>query len=353
MSEPPIDEHVMSFGDHLDDLRRRMIHALIGTTIIVLITTYYGDYIVAWLQQPLHHAQRQAGLPAKTFGFNVTTGFAIYMQVSLISGIILSGPWILYQAWKFVEAGLYKSEKKLVMILAPFSAVMTALGVGFAYYIMLPVCLAFLITFTISYPVAGGEGPSFMDHMNQVVKYFADAKSTGEEKPAPPELSVNDPETPKAQHGMQVPLLNSDPTKPVNGEVWFNRDTSELKLEIDGKIMSIPLATESLMSPLIEIGQYINFVTYLTLGVVVAFQMPLLMLIIGWTGLVPPEMFSRYRRHCVFVCFFLGAVLTPADPISMMILAFPLWLLFEFGLQLMKLVYKPRDILEGFTRNED
>ncbi|MAX27531.1 MAG: hypothetical protein CMJ19_23795 [Phycisphaeraceae bacterium] len=340
MSEPSTDEHVMSFGDHLEDLRKRMIHAMIGTVVIVLVTTYYGDHIVAWLQQPLHHAQRQAGLPAKTFGFNVTTGFAIYMQVSLISGIILSGPWILYQAWKFIETGLYQSEKKLVLILAPFSAIMTALGIGFAYYVMLPICLTFLITFTTSYPEAGGEGPTFTDHLTQVVESFA---NTGTDRGSKPQnLSLTDPDTPKAQHGMQVPLLNNDPTEPVNGEMWFNRQSSELKLQIDGRIKSIPLATDSLMSPLIEIGQYINFVTYLTLGVVVAFQLPLLMLIIGFTGILPPQLISRYRRHCVFICFVLGAVLTPADPISMVVLAVPLWFLFEFGLKLMKLVYKPR-----------
>jgi sec-independent protein translocase protein TatC len=339
MPEPSTDHDVMSFGDHLEDLRKRMIHALIGTVLIVLVTTYYGDHIVVWLQHPLHHAQRQAGLPAKTFGFSVTTGFAIYMQVSLIAGIILSGPWILYQAWKFVETGLYQSEKKLVMLLAPFSAFMTGLGICFAYYVMLPICLAFLITFTISYPEAGGEGPSFTDHLSQVAEYFA---QSGTDRPAPKSLSLTDPDTPKAQHGMQVPLLNEDPTEPVNGELWFNRSSSELKLRIDGQVKSIPLATDSLMSPLIEIGQYINFVTYLTLGVVVAFQLPLLMLIIGWTGVLPPQLISQYRRHCVFICFVLGAVLTPADPISMIVLALPLWFLFEFGLKLMKLVYKPR-----------
>ncbi|HAI12662.1 MAG TPA: hypothetical protein DCM28_13225 [Phycisphaerales bacterium] len=339
MPEPSTDEPVMSFGDHLEDLRRRLIFALMGAVVIVLITMYYGDHIVTWLQIPLHHALRQAGLPAKTFGFNVTTGFAIYMQVSLIAGLILSGPWILYQAWKFVETGLYQSEKKLVLILAPFSAMMTAMGVCFAYYVMLPICLAFLITFTVSYPQAGGEGPNFMDHMTEVVEYFANSnpKTT-----KPKNISLTDPDTPKAQHGMQVPLLTEDPTDPVNGELWFNRTTSELKLQIDDDIKSIPLGTDSMMSPLIEIGQYINFVTYLTLGVVVAFQLPLIMLMIGWAGIIPPDLIGRYRRHCVFICFVIGAVLTPADPISMIVLALPLWALFEFGLKLMKLVYKPR-----------
>ncbi|MBL4701270.1 MAG: twin-arginine translocase subunit TatC [Phycisphaeraceae bacterium] len=339
MSESTVKEYVMSFGDHLEDLRRRMIHALIGVVVICVITFCYGDLIVAWIQHPLHHAQRQAGLPAKTFGFGVTTGFAVYMQVSLISGLILSGPWLLYQIWRFVEAGLYKSEKKLVLILAPFSAIMTGLGVCFAYYIMLPVCLAFLITFTISYPSAGGEGPSIMDRVTHIVEAFA--KPAGSSTQELIETPIK-PQAPSSSIGLQIPLFTQDPVQPANGEIWFNSNTSELKLQIGTQVKSIPLATDSLMSPLIEIRQYINFVTYLTLGVVVAFQLPLIMLIIGWSGFLPPQVISQYRKHCIFICFFLGAVLTPADPVSMVILAIPLWILFEFGLKLMKLVYKPR-----------
>lgn len=338
MPQPSTDEHVMSFGDHLEDLRRRMIVALLGALVLCIFTLYFGDHIVAWLQQPLHHAQRQAGLPAKTFGFNVTTGFTVYLQVSLISGLILSGPWLLYQGWKFVEVGLYQSEKKLVLILAPFSAIMTTLGVMFAYYIMLPVCLAFLITFTISYPEAGGEGPTMMDQVTEIVQSFA--QSGDSQTPPAPAMIQTPAHTQNLNHGLTIPLLEQDPTQPGDGEIWYNRSTSELKLQIGSHVKSIPLATNSMMSPLIEIGQYINFVTYLTLGVVVAFQLPLIMLIIGWSGLIPPQLISQYRRHCVFVCFVMGAVLTPADPISMIILAIPLWGLFEFGLKLMKIVYK-------------
>ena len=345
MSESTVKEHVMSFGDHLDDLRRRLIHALIGVAVICVITFCYGDLIVAWIQYPLHHAQRQAGLPAKTFGFGVTTGFAVYMQVSLISGLILSGPWLLYQAWRFVEAGLYKSEKKLVLILAPFSAIMTGLGVCFAYYIMLPVCLAFLITFTTSYPSASDQSTSIMDRVTDIVETFAKPSGSSDQKliEMPPE-----PLTPSSPTILQIPLFTQDPAQPANGEIWFNSNTSELKLQIGQHVKSIPLATDSLMSPLIEIRQYINFVTYLTLGVVVAFQLPLIMLIIGWSGLLPPQLISQYRKHCVLICFVLGALLTPADPVSMLVLAIPLWVLFEFGLKLMKFVYKPR-----FSDDED
>ncbi len=338
----------MNFSDHLEDLRSRLIWSLVGIAVMCGITLYFGDYIVAWLQQPLHHAQRKAGLPAKTFGFSVTTGFAIYIKVSLISGFILAGPWILYQAWKFVEAGLYSTEKKVVYILSPFSTVMIALGVSFAYYIMLPLCLAFLITFTVSYPDAGGTGPSFMDRLTDIVEEMtAPSKASPIAVPSSPQnlpLEAPPPEVSFVTESgtLRIPILEIDPVSPGNGEIWFSRHATELKIMLDGHIRSVPLATSALMSPMIEIGDYISFVTILTLGVVIAFQLPLIMLVVGWTGIIHPNVIASYRKHCIFVCFFLGALLTPADPVSMIVLAVPLWVLFEMGLVLMRFTVKPQ-----------
>ena len=64
------------------------------------------------------------------------------------------------------------------------------------------------------------------------------------------------------------------------------------------------------------------------------------MMILGWTRLVEPSLLSKYRRYCIFVCFVIGALLTPADPISMFALALPLWGLFELGLIVMRLAYR-------------
>jgi sec-independent protein translocase protein TatC len=78
---------------------------------------------------------------------------------------------------------------------------------------------------------------------------------------------------------------------------------------------------------------------------VLSFQLPLVMLVLGWTGVVPPSFVARYRRHCIFICFALGAVLTPStDVVSMMVMSLPLWGLFEFGLVLMRLNYRPRSL---------
>jgi sec-independent protein translocase protein TatC len=81
-------------------------------------------------------------------------------------------------------------------------------------------------------------------------------------------------------------------------------------------------------------------VTWLALGVVIAFQLPVVMLILGWSQLVSPYWLAQYRKYCVFACFALGAIFTPADPVSMLVLALPLWGLFELGVLLMKLTYR-------------
>jgi len=64
--------------------------------------------------------------------------------------------------------------------------------------------------------------------------------------------------------------------------------------------------------------------------------LPVLMLVLGWTGVVRAETISQSRRYCIFGCFVAGALLTPADVLSMLLLAIPLWGLFEFGLLLMR-----------------
>src|SRR5512141_352616 len=95
------DQFSMSFGEHLEELRRRLIHALIGVVIALLITMAYGRDIVTWLYQPLAEVQRQAGLPTQTYTRSAMSGFMVYMKVSFVAGLILAAPWIIYQFWKF------------------------------------------------------------------------------------------------------------------------------------------------------------------------------------------------------------------------------------------------------------
>jgi sec-independent protein translocase protein TatC len=334
-----INETSMSFGDHLDELRRRLIHGLLGVGVAVAVALFFGWPIITWLLVPLNRAQREAGLPAMAVGHSVTTGFMVYLKVSLVAGLIIGSPWLIYQVWRFVSAGLYANERRVVVLIAPFSGGLSALAVAFTYYIMLPVCLTFLIGFSARYPMAGGTEPALMDRFAQTVGSWV---SPGEREPAAP---LGDPLAETAVFPsavVLVPVLEVDPSSPAEGQIWIDAHRREVKVHYVGVTRVFNLATGAAITPLIDIERYIGFVAMLMLGVVLAFQLPLVMLIAGWTGVVDPVLVTQYRRHCFFGCFVLGAVFTPADPISMLVLAAALILLFELGLYLMRRTYPAR-----------
>lgn len=319
----------MPFGDHLEDLRRRLLMALLGVVPTTALTLWYGKTIVAWLCQPLMHAQQAAHLPPQAHTFSPIAGFAVYLKVSLVSALIIASPWAVYQLWRFFETGLYPRERRAVLLLAPFSALMTTLGVLFMYYIMLPVCLWFLISFATSFPVATA-GESWIvptDHPTHMA----------------PSVPTPNPQTDTDRHGPAIiPVVTDNPPTTVEGQMWFKLPQGELRARVDGQTRVIPLRTTTLINPLIEIGQYISFVTVMAIGIVVAFQLPVFMLILGWWGLIDPRLIAQYRRYCVLVCFAAGMLLTPSDILSMILLAVPLWGLFELGLLLMRATY-PKD----------
>lgn len=326
------DDYRMSFGEHLDELRTRLIRGLLGVVVIAGGTFYFGKDIVWWLVQPLTQAQNRLGLPEGTISTSVLSPFAVFMKVSIISALIIGAPWLLYQIWKFVEAGLYSHERKFVIILIPFSTAMTVLGVLFMYYILLPISIAFLLFFASSYSASGGEKPSFIDTVKAVSPW-------GEDEGVKPPTAVDDPD-PVDLTRFVVPQLEGDPEEPRPGQMWINTKDNRLRIYFGQRTHVVSQLGGSIVQPMIDINTYIGFVMFMGLGIAIGFQLPVLMLVAGWSGAVNPVWLKNYRKHCLFVCFVLGAFLTPADPLSMMILAVPLYLLFEFGLILMGMTYK-------------
>jgi len=332
MTDSLSDQQRLSFGDHLEELRFRIILVVVGVCAAGGGTFWYGKNLVAWLCQPLIHAQRAAQIAAGVYTLSPIAGFTVYLKVSLVAAVILASPWALYQMWRFLESGLYPRERRTVQLIAPFSAVMTVVGLLFLYYIMLPVCLWFLIAFANSYPMADLSQPN-PNNPNKIVATVPAGQS---------EPSAALPNSRGTQAGLSIPILKQSPLAPVDGQIWFDRSRFELMFYLDNQIRTMPLRSTTLISPLIEIGQYINFAIVLAIGIVVAFQLPVVMLIMGWWGLVDPKLITRYRKHCVLVCFAAGMLLTPSDVFSMMLLSFPLWGLFEFGLLLMRMTYSDR-----------
>jgi len=332
----------MTFGEHLDELRRRIIHALIGVGVMLAITMTFKDALFEWLIQPYLQVQRDAGRTPEIVVLTVAGGFGIYLKVSFVAAFILAGPWVLYQAWKFIAEGLYATERKTMMILAPFSGVMTILGVLFAYYVLVPVSLAFLLNFTDSL------GESHATHAarrqaSTIVEPATTAEAITQEgtpdQTAVDDTSVTSPATvsPAPPQPVVIPTYSDDPIAPLDGEIWFNAAEGRLKFSLAGMIHSMkPDDSKSVIRANITISDYIRFITLMMLGVAIAFQLPIVMLGAGWAGLAEPQWLAAYRKHAALGCLVLGAILTPTDIFSMALLAGPLYLLFEFGLILMR-----------------
>lgn len=329
-----IDEIRMSFGDHLEDLRRRLILALLGPLVMSVVGLIYGKQIVGWLVRPLSQILQFFEYPPQVYNHGVTTAFSVYMKVGLVVGLIISSPWVCYQLWKFVESGLYERERRTALLIAPFSTLMSVLGVAFMYYVLLPITLSFLVYFTTGFPPPDLHGAPRGGVTGWILGAYDETATV--------ESSGNGTVSTSPSY---IQVLTEDPSDPVDGQTWIKQPEGQFRVQISGRTVTYPpLTKNSMLAPMIEISQYISFVTLLMFGVVIAFQLPVVMMILGWSRLIDPDFISQYRRYCIFVCFVLGALLTPADPISMVVLALPLWGLFELGLIVMRISYrKPKN----------
>ena len=325
------NDQTMPLGDHLDELRSRIIKMLIGVVIALVVTVYFGFDIIGWLAQPLLHVQALLDLPAQPIQTDPTAGFtSVYLRVVLIAAVILAAPWIIWQAWQFIVVGLYDHEKKAVHILAPFSTIMTFLGVLFTYYILLPVSLAFFINFVTYYPEYEIDSEPSMVTQLVLTPY----EKSEDNRPEDFEFDTAP---------INLPTLKTTPEDPKEGDIWINADRDRIEMYIDGRVRVIDQRSTNLITPLPAMNEYIRFATFMMLGCVIAFQLPVVMLVVGWTQIFDPRGIESIRKYALFVCFALGALLTPADPLSMLVLAIPLYLLFEFGLLLMKFTFSKRE----------
>lgn len=131
----------MPFLDHLEELRWRIIKALISVVFFMILAFTVSDYILDWLLLPASKVETQISLQV----LKVQSVFIIKLEIALIIGIILSLPVILYQIWAFLSPGLHPHEKKYVWPLIIFAMISFCLGGAFAYYLLIPYTLDFFL----------------------------------------------------------------------------------------------------------------------------------------------------------------------------------------------------------------
>jgi sec-independent protein translocase protein TatC len=134
----------MSFLEHLDELRKRIVQSCLGVAVGILASFAFITHIVNFILTPTWKV-----LPAGSRMIYTQPGeaFGLYIQISLITGIVLAAPWIMYQVWLFIAPGLYANEKKLAI---PFVLLSTAGFVGgaaFNHYIVFPWMISFFASF--------------------------------------------------------------------------------------------------------------------------------------------------------------------------------------------------------------
>jgi sec-independent protein translocase protein TatC len=186
--------------------------------------------------------------PIGLSSLTVTETFMVWMKVGVYFGIVLSSPWIFYQMWMFVAAGMYPHEKKYVHIYLPFSLFLFLCGVALCEYVVMPIGLHYLL--------------SFNESMN--------------------------------------------------------------------------------VEPNLRLTDWLSFAIMMPLIFGIAFQTPLVMFFLERIGLVDASFYRKHRRAAIFVLALAAALLAVSpDPLSMMAMAIPMWCLYELGIKLCE--WMPRE----------
>ena len=150
----------MGFFDHLEELRWRIVKALVGIVIGAIVCWIFIDPIIEdiLIRPAINSKLKLQNL--RPFG-----QFFLYMQVAIAGGVILSFPNILYQLWKFIAPGLYANERKYIFGIVFFTSFCFMSGISFAYFLMIPFALGFFESFgteNIENIIAIGEYLSFV-----------------------------------------------------------------------------------------------------------------------------------------------------------------------------------------------
>lgn len=220
--------------DHLLELRNRLLRSILVIVVVFAALAYFANDIYHFLAQPL-----LTNLPTGTqmIATDVAAPFFTPFKLTLVVALALAIPYLLWQIWAFIAPGLYRGEKRLVVPLLATSTLLFYAGIAFAYFVVLPLAMAF----------------------------FTGAAPEG-----------------------------------------------------------VTVAT--------DISRYLDFVLAIFVAFGVAFETPVAIILLIWTGTCSRESLAQKRPHIIVAAFAIGMLLTPPDVISQTLLAIPMCLLFELGL---------------------
>ena len=135
----------MSFLEHLEELRRRIIYSIIAVAIGFFLCWGYADNIFTLMERPIMEALRKHGMAEKLVYLNPTEPFNLYLKIGALAGLFVASPFVLYQLWLFISPGLYRNEKRYVFPFMFSTVGLFVAGGYFGYRLVYPAALDFLI----------------------------------------------------------------------------------------------------------------------------------------------------------------------------------------------------------------
>jgi len=131
----------MPLTEHLRELRTRLIRSIIAFLIAAGVSFYFAKYVFEFLKEPVMKSYPDVEL----ITLSPTEPLFILIKISLTVGLILASPVILFEIWRFVEPALYPNEKRMFIPLLLSSILLFVMGGAFAYLVVLPMALKFLL----------------------------------------------------------------------------------------------------------------------------------------------------------------------------------------------------------------
>jgi len=399
----PGEDGKMTFLEHLEELRRRIIYCVIAFIGGVIVCWTFREQICAFLEAPLYEAWASVeGLPPpQPLSFtSLIEPFMLYMRLSAIGGVFLAVPVILYNLWKFVSPGLYKRERRIVLPFIFVSSLLFLGGSTLAYTYVFPIGIRFFLDFA-----AGGVQEDFSAAAVSVSpkapvpeEVFADLEDAGaflaesdagvedaglveEQKPREaPRVEEIAMAPPKQRSLYDLALekilsegcgeLAASPGKA--GEIalafnWHEKECGappELKALLrDGEAIDVAWAAfenapegfagfsakdipprggrheYSLhtlgkggdgrkLAPVLMLSDYLSFALKMLFAFGVVFELPILIVFLSLAGLVTYKQLLGFSRWFLVIALVIGAVLTPPDVMSQVMLATPLIVLY-------------------------
>jgi sec-independent protein translocase protein TatC len=152
----------MSFLDHLEELRSRLIRSSISLLVGFALCFGFAERIFHFMTQPLRTAYPEVQFIAT----EPTETFMLYMKMAFFAGIFLAAPFVLYQVWAFIAPGLYAHEKAYAAPFILFGTVFFVMGGLFGHYVLFPRTFSFLVDY-------GGQDVKFMPKVSEYYSFYS------------------------------------------------------------------------------------------------------------------------------------------------------------------------------------